>query len=126
MPIDTCNTCSDVLCPHQGHDDEYKCGAFAPKPNDTTPEDARQAAIREMNIKKGRDLCYSKRALIFKDGVLTDGPYHFTGKDYLLIGEAVHFLPHLHTKIFRPALEITLHRTSGTYRIIILSGGQQW
>lgn len=123
MPLDACDTCTDFLCPQQGRSADYKCDAYAMKPGDARTEDERQKAIREMNIQKGRDLCKSKRTIIFKDGALVTGPLYFKESDYLLISESVHFLPKLNTKKFRPALEITIEHSESTYQIILLSEG---
>ena len=128
MPSDTCNTCADILCPEQGNSEEYKCSAYAARSKDAAAEEARQKAIRNMKIAKGRDLCRSPRVIIFKDHELVAGLQYFKEEDYLLIAESIHFLPRLHTQKFRPALEITLERSSGHFQIIILAerGDSKW
>lgn len=126
MPIETCNTCTDFLCPLQGKDNNHKCDAFAIHPNECKEEDERQKAIREMKIEKGRQLCKSKRTIIFKNGELLHSPAYLTQEEYLLLEEATHFLPQLHTKKFRPALEISFEHERGYYRIILLSEDERW
>ena len=124
MPSDTCDTCTDYLCPIQGKDDTHKCSAFAIHPNDCVEESERQKAIIEMRVEKGKELCKSKRTIIFKNGERLVGPAYFSQKEYMLIEEATHFLPRLHTRKFRPALEINFEHDRAHFQIIILSEGE--
>lgn len=128
MPTDTCNTCTEYLCPEQGIHDDCKCKTHTTVPMAKTNYEERLAAIREMKIEQGKNLCRTHRIIVFKNGELIKPPYYFTEEEYLLISQAPHFLPRLHTKKLRPALEITIEKSTGVHQVILLSprGDSRW